>query len=728
MTGLDLEAFLRLTRASGAFWLGTGGVAALLGLSLWAFRNRAPLLRRCLVFSLASHVGLVVLGGPEAIRWLAPGGRSLQPGEQRPETRVSLAREASVRSERKSPDEKDWQRNAAALESLEALRVVEPPSEPAPVEDSPDPIVARIEAPSSLAPDLAPQPDLPEPMAAQPRSDPTSSELPELHRDASADLEVLSRLPEPGATPETSSPMLPELDGPADALASIPVARRTAPPRIGEDLTTPGPEPDPAPSERGGIEVVEPVALSSASVEELGSRGSQEAPVEPTGPSLPELDGPGPTNAARETGPELLAMRARPDTRSPIGRFELPSQSVRADSPALPAGPSGDDRPLPSIPEVYRSRVAPNRTALALAGGASRASEEAVDRALDWLARHQDADGRWNAGSRRSADGRAVRGEASHTSHCPPGDVCAGDSYYWEADTAVTGLALLAFLGAGHTSSSGPHADAVARGLGFLVRIQKPDGDLRGASQNVGMYCHAIATLALCEGYALTGDEQLRRPVEKAVRFLVDARSGDGMAWRYKPGDRFGGDTSILGWVVMVLKSAQEVGVDVPEGVRRGAGRWLTLVASGTARGLAIYRPGEGYPVTPTMTAEAWACRQFLGVGGPGPASDEAATYLLQHGPDRDPLNLYYWYYATLAMYQHGGDAWSRWNARVRDQLIQRQVRGGHADGSWDPAQCKDKHDRLGGRVYATALSALTLEVYYRYLRLYATVGTDPER
>jgi hypothetical protein len=169
----------------------------------------------------------------------------------------------------------------------------------------------------------------------------------------------------------------------------------------------------------------------------------------------------------------------------------------------------------------------------------------------------------------------------------------------------------------------------------------------------------------------------------------------------------------------MMLKSAREVGVAVPEDARTGALAWLQKVAQGRSGGLAIYRPNEGYRVTPTMTAEAWACRQFFDVGGPGPASDEAAAYLMQHGPDRDPFNLYYWYYATLAMYQHGGDNWVLWNARVRDQLVRRQERGGHADGSWDPRLCKDKHDSLGGRVYTTALAALTLEVYYRYLRLY---------
>ncbi|MGZ3391656.1 MAG: prenyltransferase/squalene oxidase repeat-containing protein, partial [Isosphaeraceae bacterium] len=100
-----------------------------------------------------------------------------------------------------------------------------------------------------------------------------------------------------------------------------------------------------------------------------------------------------------------------------------------------------------------------------------------------------------------------------------------------------------------------------------------------------------------------------------------------------------------------------------------------------------------------------------------GPTSTESARYLLQHGPDRDPYNLYYWYYGTLAMYQHGGESWDRWNALVRDAVVRRQRVYGHMAGSWDPDD--SMYGARGGRIYCTALATLTLEVYYRFLRLY---------
>ena len=167
------------------------------------------------------------------------------------------------------------------------------------------------------------------------------------------------------------------------------------------------------------------------------------------------------------------------------------------------------------------------------------------------------------------------------------------------------------------------------------------------------MYCHAMATLAMCEAYALSLDDRLRDPAQRAVSFLVRGRARDGQAWRYEPAAPVG-DTSILGWVVMALKSAREVGLRVPDqtGVGRGMLLWLDRVATGQDKGLARYQPAD--PVTATMTAEAWVCRQFLGVGGPGAASTEAAAYLMQHESDRGDFEF------LLLVLRHAGDVSTR--------------------------------------------------------------------
>ena len=101
----------------------------------------------------------------------------------------------------------------------------------------------------------------------------------------------------------------------------------------------------------------------------------------------------------------------------------------------------------------------------------------------------------------------------------------------------------------------------------------------------------------------------------------------------------------------------------------------------------------------------------------------EASGLILRDIRDSNDLNLYYFYYGTLAMYQHGGDQWDVWNERMKKALlpVQRQDEG--YVGSWDP---DTRWGGYGGRVYSTAMAALCLEVYYRYLPIYRLNDPTP--
>ena len=55
-------------------------------------------------------------------------------------------------------------------------------------------------------------------------------------------------------------------------------------------------------------------------------------------------------------------------------------------------------------------------------------------------------------------------------------------------------------------------------------------------------------------------------------------------------------------------------------------------------------------------------------------------------------------------------------NGRLRDHLVSTQETRGALAGSWRPV---DQREKAGGRLYATALRLLMLEVYYRHLPLY---------
>ena len=222
------------------------------------------------------------------------------------------------------------------------------------------------------------------------------------------------------------------------------------------------------------------------------------------------------------------------------------------------------------------------------------------------------------------------------------------------------------------------------------------------------MYCHGIAALALSESLAMTGDDRLRPYVENGVRYTVAAQHSGTGGWRYQPADP--GDTSQLGWQLMALRSAELAGLAVPPRTLDGARRFLSSVTSGQNRGLASYRAAEA--PTRSMTAEALLCRLFLGQREPA-AIQEAARYVLQQPPADGQANLYYWYYATLSLFQIQGEEWVRWNQALQEQLLRRQRTDGQFAGSWDTDTVWGGY---GGRVYTTSLAAMCLEVYYRYL------------
>jgi len=55
--------------------------------------------------------------------------------------------------------------------------------------------------------------------------------------------------------------------------------------------------------------------------------------------------------------------------------------------------------------------------------------------------------------------------------------------------------------------------------------------------------------------------------------------------------------------------------------------------------------------------------------------------------------------------------------------LVATQVKSGHERGSW---HFPDRWGDVGGRLYTTAMCAMTLEIYYRYIPLYETIDAFP--
>lgn len=422
----------------------------------------------------------------------------------------------------------------------------------------------------------------------------------------------------------------------------------------------------------------------SVARERTPSPGSTQADAQPT----PDVERFRPT--VTETPPrrnestlppgDALATTERP-------QVELPPRGLPATD-----GPSG-------VPAPYRLRGTEEREAATRRYGGNAESERAVELSLKWLADNQTPDGFWDASEHGSG---STRSEGMQTF----ADVGK------EADTGVTGLALLAFLGRGHTLNSGEYSETVARGLRWLVAQQRSDGALGGrAGVTDFAYCHAMATFALAEAYALSdrsASNWLKLPVQRAVQHCLDTMTPDG-GWRYQKGQA-DGDMSIFGWQLMAIKSAELGGITVPKTAEDRMVQFLIARSLGTHGGLAGYRASDR--PTPSMTAEALYCKQRLGISRDNPACAEAVAFLEAAPPNRAQMNYYYWYYGSLAMRQYGGDEWTRWNDRLRNLLVQEQRKSGALAGSWDP---RDPWGRYGGRIYSTALATLCLEVYYRY-------------
>lgn len=328
--------------------------------------------------------------------------------------------------------------------------------------------------------------------------------------------------------------------------------------------------------------------------------------------------------------------------------------------------------------------------------GGSDQSERAVALGLKWLAAHQDPQGGW------SLDRFHEAGDCNGQ--------CKNDGQ--RSDVAATALGLLPFLGAGYTHQSGPHREMMQRALDRLIEWQRVDGSFQRLDRG-RMYAHGLATIALCEAYALTKDRKLLVPAQTAVQFIVLAQHRRGGGWRYTPGME--GDMSVVGWQLMALRSAQSCYFEVPKQTLDAASRFLDSVQ--THREIATFGYMPGYEATPAMTAEGILSRLYGGTPADDAALLRGADYLLdENPPTRRDVNLYYWYYATQAMHHLGGPRWIRWNNQMRELLIGLQIRDGHAAGSWNPGK---HHDPAGGRLYATALAVCTLEVYYRHLPLY---------
>jgi hypothetical protein len=364
------------------------------------------------------------------------------------------------------------------------------------------------------------------------------------------------------------------------------------------------------------------------------------------------------------------------------------------------------------------------RNCVARWGG--KGTESAVDAALRWLMRHQSPDGAWHPDT--------------WSQECPAGDSCVGKGGGAQCDVggdypaAISGLALLAFLGAGHTHTTGNFRNTVKRGIEYVQKCQAQNGKIEGGHGR-RMYTHGMAALALVEAFGMTQSAKLKPGAQSAVDYIVYVQNPLG-GWNYSsPSAR--NDMSITGWQCMALKSAKIAGLSVPQETINRTVRWLEIATDKHYGGDVAYSISGTDPTKEykggggglRMRAAGMLGFLFFGADPGDQMMINSGNKFLQNKPNWaaapqsighpnaiHDCDLYYWYYATLVMFQVGGKYWKGWNEAMKTALLQNQLKGGHADGSWPPV---DHFSSRWSRPGVTALCALCLEVYYRYMPVY---------
>lgn len=348
-----------------------------------------------------------------------------------------------------------------------------------------------------------------------------------------------------------------------------------------------------------------------------------------------------------------------------------------------------------NLPSGYGNRTGRSKMKAIGKGGGDKATEAAVDAALQWLALHQEPDGSWNA------------------------QKYEGKQHAKNLDPCTTACALLPFLGAGHSETSGKYKNTVKNGIRYLNAAFKDNFERPQFGSNYGA---SLILMAMAEASIFGSSPTTKKNANRMAEFLMDQYlKSPGEGWNYTSA---GSDFSVSGWVSLGLKSAKAATLPIMNDAKAKTvmdeyKKWVKVMTN-EKTGMGSYRPGRDG--SSHMTWVGMFVRQAMGFNPKtDPFLKEASKHTVEWvnsgkwiGKEK-PGAVYGIYYGTLAAFQQQGPAWAAWNPAMKKTLVGSQIRGNPKEkgGSWDPSH--DHTGEIGGRVYTTALHALCLEVYYRY-------------
>jgi hypothetical protein len=332
------------------------------------------------------------------------------------------------------------------------------------------------------------------------------------------------------------------------------------------------------------------------------------------------------------------------------------------------------------------------------------ADERTLTAALEWLAGEQAPDGGWSF---------VYEPNAPTPRRANPGTLK-------NARNLATAMALLPLVEAGHThlTRDGKFTTNIKQGMRFLLHNakRKPLG-LSFEDTDSGPFAHALATLVLCEIYARTRDKDLQGPVQSAADYIAATQDRSTGGWRHHPDMRPG--VMLATWNVLTLKSAHLAYLKVDPAMVVRADKFIRSLQAKEGAAFGMTKPGDD----PAATAAGLLCRMLMGLKRDDPVGVAGLKRLDAAGPAKHDLvhNLF----ATILLGKAGGHEWNRWVKRLREPLVDAQVKGGRDHGSWHFP--KSRGGKWGGRLYSTVMAALMLEDYPAYPSVFGGYWRAPQ-
>ena len=173
-------------------------------------------------------------------------------------------------------------------------------------------------------------------------------------------------------------------------------------------------------------------------------------------------------------------------------------------------------------------------------------TEYSVQLGLEFLARHQHPDGRFDP--------------QRFYKMCKDEPPCKREGARIEFDpVGTTALGALAFMGAGYTPTEGKYKGVLARALEYLLARQQANGNFL-SNDLVGGYHRPIGTQAFAEAYVIGGRQEFGWACQRGIDFLTTIQNKLG-GWRYRVKIQTT-DTSCMSWNLFAAKAAAKAGLE----------------------------------------------------------------------------------------------------------------------------------------------------------------------